>query len=148
MELAIKQCYQTGSYSITQKRWKLPKCQNRNETFWVTFKQGEIWKSGNKGSTKFRFCLNYDKGSVNLMNILQLCQKFQVRFQALICFSQSFFLCVAMTLSFQWLPSSAKMHFYCRIIKHLVTWFQMLCRLLKFALELGKWPIGNLRLSD
>ena len=25
LKLAIKQCYQTGSYSITQKRWKLHK---------------------------------------------------------------------------------------------------------------------------
>ena len=104
-----------------------------NDNFWPTLSldfgakiQGNLGENqemkGNEVQLLIRwYSFNYlSKGSVkSLMNILQLSEISILR-----PFKVFYLVCVwQVTLSFQWLPSSAKMQFYCRIIKHLVTWF-------------------------
>ena len=44
LNLAVKQCYQTGSFLLDKNWWKIPKSKNENATFWVIFKHcGENW---------------------------------------------------------------------------------------------------------
>ena len=44
LKFAVKQCYETGQFSLDKNWWKMPKWKNSVETFWAIFKHcGEVF---------------------------------------------------------------------------------------------------------